>query len=398
MPSLLRVRGNGTRVTNTELFFDLVYVVAVTQLSGLLRAHPNAQGLLGAVILLGMIWNAWVYTTWVTNWLDPEKAPTRVMLLGVMAASLVLSAGVVDAFGDRGLWVGGAYAAIQIGRSVYTIWASRSDPSLHRNYLRILCWCSVSGALAIAGGIVESPGGRLALFAAAVIVDIVGGIAQFWTPGMGRTDTREWTIDGSHFAERCQAFVLIALGESVVGIGAPLIDAAHVTTAGIVGVIGAFVTVAVMFLLYFDRWSERGVEFITASTDPGKVAARAYHLGHPVIIGGIILVAAGNEEILAPLLEHTAHETAPVAAVWFAACGAALFVLGHALYVFSITRRFPVAHSIAIGALALTGLAGQLLHLAGLAVGIVTMVILLALLVADHLTGRNARRVPATRR
>lgn len=134
--SLLRDRRHDTGVSNTELFFDLVYVLAVTELSQFLRDQHSWAGILQAAVLLGMTWNAWVYT----NWIDPDHRPTRMMLLIVMAASLVFSVGITRAVDDRGLWIGCGYAFMQIGRSAYAIWAMRGD-RLQRNYLRILAWC-----------------------------------------------------------------------------------------------------------------------------------------------------------------------------------------------------------------------------------------------------------------
>lgn len=145
-------RGDGDRrVTNVELFFDLVYVFAVTQLSHHLLQHPSVVGALQTALLLAMVWLVWVYTTWVTNWLDPERLPVRLMLLVLMLASLVLSAGLPQAFSDRGLWVGVAYTVMQVGRSAFAVAGLRGDP-LQRNFQRILAWCVVSGALAVVGG------------------------------------------------------------------------------------------------------------------------------------------------------------------------------------------------------------------------------------------------------
>ena len=115
-PRLLRDRSKSQRVTNIELFFDLVYVFAVTQLSHYLLGHSTVPGALQAGLLLVMIWLVWSYTTWVTNWLDPDRIPVRVMLLALTLGSLVISAALPEAFGGRGLAVGVAYAVIQIGR------------------------------------------------------------------------------------------------------------------------------------------------------------------------------------------------------------------------------------------------------------------------------------------
>jgi len=217
---LLRDRSGQQRVTNIELFFDLVYVFAVTQLSHYLLDHPTVRGALQAGLLLVMVWLVWAYTTWVTNWLDPEQIPVRLLLVALMLVSLAMSATLPRAFGDLGLWVGGAYAVQQIGRSVFMVVAVRGHP-LQENYERILAWCVVSGALAVGGGF---SGGyvRDVLWLLAVGVDLTGGAVGFVVPGLGASRTADWTIAGGHFAERCQAFILIALGESIVIIGATL--------------------------------------------------------------------------------------------------------------------------------------------------------------------------------
>ncbi len=181
-----------------------------------------------------MVWLVWAYTTWVTNWLDPERIAVRLLLLGLAGASLVMSAALPGAFSARGLAVGVAYAVMQIGRSVFAVVALRGRP-LQRNFQRILAWCLVSGALAVLGGL-AAPDARAALWVAAVGVDLLGGAVGFYTPGLGRSTTREWTIEGGHFAERCQAFILIALGESIVVIGATLSGLARITGAGDRGV------------------------------------------------------------------------------------------------------------------------------------------------------------------
>ena len=229
VPGLIRVRagaGERQRVTNIELFFDLVFVFAVTQLSHYLLGHRSFAGAAQAALLLAMVWLLWAYTTWVTNWFDPEKIPVRLLLLALMLISLVMSAALPDAFAASGLIVGGAYAVMQVGRSLFAVGALRGQRpgsarrSLALNFQRILVWCCVSGALALAGGLVSGVPARAVLWLAAVCVDLLGGLVGFYTPWLGRAATQEWDIDGGHFAERCQAFMLIALGESIVVTGA----------------------------------------------------------------------------------------------------------------------------------------------------------------------------------
>ena len=146
--NLMRVRGEGTgRVTNLELFFDLVYVFAVTQLSHYLLRHLTVSGALQGALLLAMVWLLWVYTVWVTNWLDPQQIPVRLMLLSLMLVSIAMSAALPTSFGDSGLLIGLAYAVMQVGRSLFAVWAVRDQP-LRRNFQRILAWCCASGAFA----------------------------------------------------------------------------------------------------------------------------------------------------------------------------------------------------------------------------------------------------------
>jgi len=144
------------RVTNVELFFDLVYVFAVTQLSHHLLNNPTITGALQTALLLAMVWLVWAYTAWVTNWLDPRRMPVRLLLIALLLVTLVMWAAIPEAFGSRGLIIGIGYAVTQIGRSVFALMALWDGP-LRQNFQRILAWCMASGALAVAGGIVTGP-------------------------------------------------------------------------------------------------------------------------------------------------------------------------------------------------------------------------------------------------
>jgi low temperature requirement protein LtrA len=138
----------------------------------------------------------------VTNWLDPALIAVRLLLLVLAAISLFSSAALPTAFERSGLIVGASNLVIQVGRSAFTV-AVIGDPVLRRNYQRILAWCVVSGSLALAGGLVHGDA-RVLLWVGAVVVDLLGGTVGY-TPGLGRSTTAEWTIEGSHFAERCRA-------------------------------------------------------------------------------------------------------------------------------------------------------------------------------------------------
>ena len=338
---LMRDRAEGReRVTNVELFFDLVYVFAVTQLSHHLLPHPTAARALQTALLLAMVWLVWAYTTWLTNWLDPERIPVRLLLIALMLVSLVMSAALPRAFGDSGLLIGLAYALMQIGRSVFAVWALQGQP-LVRNFQRILAWCCVSGGLAVAGGLTASVYPRALFWLLAVGVDGAGGIAGFYTPGLGRSTTREWDIEGGHFAERCQAFILIALGESIVVIGAtlagllrPLSLPQADRTPTIAAFVVAFIGSAALWWLYFDRSAGEAAKLIAESDDPGRIGRSAYHLIHPIMVACIIVIAAADDLVLARPDAVGVSSTS-----WLILGGTGLYIAGHLAFTLTAWRR-----------------------------------------------------------
>ena len=380
----MRERGEGrSPVTNIELFFDLVYVFAVTQLSHYLLDHLTVAGALQGAVLLAMVWQLWAYTTWVTNWLDPDRFPVRLLLLALMVISLVMSAALQSAFTDSGLLVGCSYAVMQIGRSIFALWALRGHP-LAVNFQRILAWCCVSGALAVSGGLTTGELPRALLWLAAVGIDLLGGAVGFWTPGLGSTPTRAWSIEGGHFAERCQGFILIALGESIVVTGATLAGllagplarpgAQHAPTIAAFGV--AFVGSAALWWLYFDRSAADAARLIAASADPGRLG-RSYHFIHPIMVAGIIVVAAGDDRVL---VEPTA--VAGLAISWLILGGTALFIAGHLIFKLAVWRRLNWPRTAALGVLALLGLLAP--HVSRLILGSCAAAVVVAIAAADH--------------
>ena len=369
-PRLLRDRSGVQRVTNIELFFDLVYVFAVTQLSHYLLGHSTVTGALQAGLLLVMIWLVWSYTTWVTNWLDPERIAVRLLLMLLMLVSLAMSASLPRAFEDLGLWVGGGYAVQQIGRTVFMVIALRGHP-LQANFERILVWCTVSGALAVGGGFAHGSA-RYLLWLLAVGVDLTGGAVGFATPGLGRSRTSDWTIEGGHFAERCQAFILIALGESIVIIGAALTEDKSVTAASVTSFVVAFAGSVALWWLYFDQSAEAAAEKIARSDDPGRLGRSAYHLIHPVMVAGIIVSAAADQKVLSD-----PGRTASTAAAWMILGGPALFLAGHAAFKLVVWRFVSWPRLAGIAGLALLALAADAipaLALAACAAALVTAV------------------------
>lgn len=363
------------RVTNVELFFDLVYVFAVTQLSHLLVVNPTVDGAWRATILLALVWQAWVYTTWVTNWIDPDRLPTRAMLVFVMLGSLVVAADLPRAFTDRGMVIAIGYAAMQIGRSAFAVFALQGH-RLQRNFERILCWCLVSGAAMVVGATVHGHA-RLLIWAAAVGFDYLGGRVGFWTPGLGRSTTDEWTIEGSHFAERCEAFVIIALGESIVAIGSTFSEAHHRGATDVIALVAAFAATVGLWWIYFDRVAEQGSRRIERSDDPGRLGATAYHLVHPLIVGGVIAAAAADQLVLR---DPQARGHLPTTLLVLG--GVALFLGGHAVFKAIVFRVVPWSRITAVVVLAL--LLPLAPHVSALTLGIGTLLVITSVAVADR--------------
>jgi low temperature requirement protein LtrA len=350
---LLRERGDGrSRVTFVELFFDLVYVFAITQLSHLLLAHLSLHGAVQTLLLLLAVWWAWIYTAWFTNWFNPDRRPVRIVLIGVMLASLVMSATLPEAFGDRGFWFAAAYVAMQVGRTAFVIPASREQPALQRNFQRIVCWAVLSGILWLAGGIAEGST-REALWLAAVAVDYAAPLCGFFTPRLGRSTTRDWTIAGTHLAERCQLFLIVALGESIVVTGSTfgeLDPSAAVVSSFVVAFLG---TVA-LWWVYFDRSAEAASEIIARMIDPGRLGRSGYTYFHLPMVAGIILAAVGDELTLTHPTGHT--DTATLAAV---VGGPALFLAGHLSFKGVTFGHFSTARLVALLAFALLAAGGS---------------------------------------
>src|SRR5690349_24418932 len=384
-PQLLRDRSGAQRVTNIELFFDLFSVFAVTQLSHYLLRHSTVTGALQAGLLLVMVWLIWSYTTWVTNWLDPDLIAVRLLLVALMLISLAMSASLPRAFEDLGVWVAGAYAVQQIGRTVFMVIALRGHP-LEANFQRILAWCVASSAFAVAGGLAHG-NARALLSLGSVCIDLLGGVVGFYTPGLGRSRTSDWTIAGGHFAERCQAFILIALGESIVIIGATLTDL-EVTAAVLAAFVVAFAGAVALWWLYFDQSAEAAAGQIARSEDPGRLGRSAYHLIHPVMVAGIIVCAAADEKVLAD-----PGAAASTASAWMILGGPALFLAGHAAFKLVVWRVLSWPRLAGIAVLGLLGLAADAIP--ALALGTCTAALVIAVAVSDRLPWLPRRAEPA---
>jgi low temperature requirement protein LtrA len=298
-PRHLRPRGDGVAqpTTTVELFFDLVYVFAVTQLSHLIVDDLTIGGVARASFLLLIVWWAWIYTTWMVNWFDPSSLHVRAVLTGVMLASLLMAAALPGAFGPHGALFAAAYVVLQVGRNAAAALLLRRDQPLRDVFERLVGWSVVSGALWLAGGFALDGDDRLLLWAPAVALDLLAPYAGYWLPGRGRAATAQWDIEGAHFTERCEGFIIIALGESIVVTGATAADAGLSTTV-VACLCVAFLQTAALWWLYFGAMAERSRDVMRTCEDPGRLARDAYTYGHVPIVAGIIAAAVGDDLLI----------------------------------------------------------------------------------------------------
>ena len=347
------------RVNTIELFFDLVYVFAVTQLAHSLVEHLTVRGALETGILLLAVWQAWINTTWVVTWFSPEKDPVRALLVTIMLGSLVISAAIPEAFEARGLPFALTYAVLAFVRNVFVILHAHEDPRLRRNFQRIFLWSSTAGVLWVVGALVEDDA-RLGVWLVAVAVEYAGPALGFLSPRLGRSTTEDWsTIAGGHLAERCQLFIILALGESILVTGRTVAGLSFQASTAAAFVV-AFLGSVGLWWIYFDKAAEDAGREIEESDDPGRLGRSAYTYFHVPMVAGIIVTAVGDELVIAHPSGHA--DPAEVATILG---GPALFLLGHALFKLSAFKRVSVSRLVAIGGLALLWLVnGELSPLA----------------------------------
>jgi low temperature requirement protein LtrA len=334
-----------SRVTYAELLFDLVFVFAVTQVSHTLLSHFTPLGAVQTTLLLLSVWWVWVYTSWVTNWLNPELTPVRILLFLLMLGGLVLSTSIPLAFDSRGLWFAIAYAAMQVGRTMFLLVSTPARTGARMNAIRILVWLSISAAFWIAGGLAEAQA-RLLLWAVALGIEYISPTVRFWIPKYGASSVADWYVEGGHLAERCAGFIIIALGESIVVTGATFADLKW-TSEVLAAFLSAFTAALAMWWLYFHKGAEAGSELISSSSEPGRLARLAYTYLHLPIVAGIILSAVADDVVL----QHPAGHS-DVRVVVSAVGGPMLFLIGTILFKYAIRGWYQLSHIVASSRLA----------------------------------------------
>jgi low temperature requirement protein LtrA len=355
-----RSPGTARVVTPLELFFDLVYVFAIGELSHHLLAHLDLRSGAETVIMALAVVYAWYMTAWGANWLDPDRLPVRVLLIGLTFASLLMSVAIGDAFDSRAWLFVTGYLLLQVGRSGFLIVALRGRPQ-GEHFVNDFVWEALAGAFWIAGA-VAGPHSRLVLWGIAVAITMAGIGSLHWLPGRGRRiDIRHSEIAGGHLIERFRLFFLIALGETVITTGGAF-TAEPFALDRLVALAIGFTGTAALWWCYFQRAERIGVEAIEAADDPGVVAIEATW-ALTFIVLALIAIAVGDELAIA----HPGDDTT-LAFTVLAFGGPALFLLAQLLFLRGTLGRTPGSRLLGIAALAILAVAtAPLALLAGIA-------------------------------
>ena len=283
------------RVTPLELFFDLVFVLALTQCTTLISAHGGWEGLLQGLLVIGVLWWSWVGYAWLTSVLDPEEGLVRLAMFLAMAAFLVAALAVPGAFGADALTFALAYAVVRVAHILLFLLASRGDGRLRHSVLGLAVSTAIGSGLLIAASFADD-GLRLAIWGLALVLDAGGPLL---------TEMSGWRLVPGHFAERHGAVVIIALGESIVaiGVGAHEHIDAGIVTAAVLGLVAA----VCLWWAYFDVTAIVGREMLDRAS-PGaqqnRLARDAYSYLHFPMFAGIALLAVGVKQTVADVDAH----------------------------------------------------------------------------------------------
>jgi low temperature requirement protein LtrA len=356
-PRLSAVMREGERVKPLELFFDLVFVLAITQCTALMVKHPTWEGLAQAMLVLALLWWSWTGYAWLTSVVDPEEGDVRLALFASMAALLIAALTVPDAFTDRALEFALAYGVVRFAHIALFFLASREDPVLRQSVAGLGAGTAVGVGLLIAGSFLDG-GGQAVLWSLALALDM----AEPYFFG-----SEGWKLVPGHFAERHGLIIIVALGESIValGVGADIGLTVGVAAAAVLGIALVFE----LWWMYFDIVAIANVRRLVRAPEgreQNELARDAYSYLHFPLVAGIVLSALGLHEALAHAEDPL--ETVPGFALLG---GVAVYLLGH------VAVRWRGVHTLNrqrfVLALVLFGLVPVTVELPSLAIlGIVT--------------------------
>jgi low temperature requirement protein LtrA len=309
------LRGETASVTPLELFFDLIFVLALTQCTALMAHEPTWLGLAKGTMVLGMLWWSWVGYSWLTSVIDPEEGPVRIAMFAAMASFLVASLCVPEVYGDLGLLFAASYGVVRIGQIVLFVLASGDDPGLRRAVLGLAVSTTIGVSLLVAAAYADAPA-KLWLWLVALVLDVGGPFV---------IDASGWRLSAEHFGERHGLIVIIALGESIVAIGVG--SSAGVTVAVVVAAVLGLAVCAALWWVYFDvvaLVATQRLEQATPGEEQNSLARDSFSYLHFPMVAGIVLLALGLKKTLG-YTDH--HLTAVTGFALYGGCAIYLLAL-----------------------------------------------------------------------
>ncbi|WP_326554556.1 low temperature requirement protein A [Micromonospora sp. NBC_01813] len=383
--SLLRGEQAPRRATFLELFFDLVFVVALALLSETLVSRLSWTGVAESAVLLLAIWWVWVITTLVTDLYNPESRAIKVVTVGVMFGALLMAAALPAAFGDRALMFAGAYVAIHLGRGLLFFVALHEQQARQRA-LRIWAWFGISAVPWLAGVVVGGTA-QLVLWGIGLAIDYTVFALGYPFPGRQRVPAHQFNPTAEHLTERYYQFFIIALGDIILVAGMAFSRGA-VTAGRTAGFVVAFASAAVLFRIYVHCAGAQLTNAIEAARTPGKFSRWA-PFTHLLMIAGVVAIASS-----AKLTIDQPTGTVPAGWVVIMIGGPVVFLLGRSRFEYEVFGR--IAWPLLAGVLLLLGLAALAPALSPLLLATCALLVGIAIILFDlALRGRRNPVPPA---
>src|SRR5215218_671930 len=317
-PRLAAVLREGERVTPLELFFDLVFVLAITQCTALMAGDPTWSGLAQGILVLGVLWWSWVGYAWLTSVVDPEEGAVRFAIFAAMAAFLIVAIAVPDAFGDLALEFAIAYGAVRTAHIALFVMASRDDPGLRHSVAGLAVSTAIGVGLLLAASFLDGLA-QGALWLLALGLDMAGPLF---------IDPSGWRLVPGHFAERHGLIVIIALGESIVAIGAGA--EAHIDAGVVVAAVLGIVVAASLWWLYFDVVAPVSTRRLVEAPEGAvrnRMARDSFSFLHLPMVAGIVLVALGMKKAIGHV-----EDPLKIVPTFALLGGTALYLLAHVAF------------------------------------------------------------------
>jgi low temperature requirement protein LtrA len=389
---LLRRPGHPQRATFLELFFDLVFVFALTRISQRLVEDFTSERRIvvpeagQTLLLLLAIWLIWAFTAGTTDVYNPERPEIQLLVVLSMFGGLVMGVALPEAFGTRAVLFAGAYLAVRLSQALLLVFALRGHEA-QRGAARPLFWLALSATPWIAGALIADGPARGVLWTVALGLDYVGANLGHPAPGLGRAPSSEWAFRGEHLGERYQQFFIIALGDQLLVIGGT-VSGAGFDGGRTAAFVVAFATMALLWRIYIYRAGGLFSAAIIGAPDPGRVA-QAGSLGHLIMVAGIVAIAVGDQLVIE-------HAFGPYDPAWVSVIlgGPALFLAGRATFEYAVFAR--VSASRVIGLLVLAAISPVMVLVPPLPVAVAAALVLAGVAVSDAARTRGRPPEPAS--